>query len=132
MYIAEVSPANIRGRMVSLNQMTIVFGILAAQIANMLIAQDTGTTDQLVNIANGNWNNNMGWRWMFWAEAIPAGLFLVMSFMIPESPVFLAMKRESEDNCNNLKTQELTNSKTQELKTYSHQNTERYLLSDLS
>ena len=116
MYIAEVSPANIRGRMVSLNQMTIVFGILAAQIANMLIAQDTGTTDQLVNIANGNWNNNMGWRWMFWAEAIPAGLFLVMSFMIPESPVFLAMKRESEDNCNNLKTQELKNSQTHELK----------------
>lgn len=92
MYIAEVSPANIRGRMVSLNQMTIVLGILAAQIANMLIAQDTATTDISLNSANSEWNTLMGWRWMFWAETLPAGLFLIMSFFIPESPVFLALK----------------------------------------
>lgn len=92
MYIAEVSPANIRGRMVSLNQMTIVLGILAAQIVNMFLAQDMGTSDPLVNHANEMWNMNMGWRWMFWAEALPAGLFLLMSFFIPESPIFLAMK----------------------------------------
>ena len=119
MYIAEVSPANIRGRMVSLNQMTIVLGILAAQIANMLIAQDTATADQLVNLANGEWNTSMGWRWMFWAEALPAGLFLVMSFFIPESPVFLAMKNEefaSPQKLKNSQPQELKNSKTYELK----------------
>jgi len=93
MYIAEVSPANIRGRMVSLNQMTIVLGILAAQVANMCIAQDTATLNPCINLGNEAWNINMGWRWMFWAEALPAGLFLAMSFFIPESPVFLELKK---------------------------------------
>lgn len=82
MYIAEVSPANIRGRMVSLNQMTIVLGILSAQIINMLIGQ--GVT--------ADWGQEWGWRWMFWAETAPAAVFLVMSFFIPESPVYVAMK----------------------------------------
>lgn len=86
MYIAEVSPTNIRGRMVSLNQMTIVLGILAAQVVNMLLAKDT-TVD-----VNQVWNVNWGWRWMFWAETLPAGLFLLMSFFIPESPVYLKLK----------------------------------------
>ena len=83
MYIAEVSPAEIRGRMVSLNQMTIVLGILSAQIVNMLLARDTSLADSQA------WNVEWGWRWMFWAETLPAALFLVMSFFIPESPVFL-------------------------------------------
>lgn len=110
MYIAEVSPANIRGRMVSLNQMTIVLGILAAQVANLFIAQDTSTMDANLNLARETWNNTMGWRWMFWAEALPAGLFLAMSFFIPESPVFLAMKKESDSIKENIQTQELKNS----------------------
>ncbi len=88
MYIAEVSPANIRGRMVSLNQMTIVLGILAAQIVNMLLAKDTSVD------ASQAWNVEWGWRWMFWAETLPAALFLVMSFFIPESPVYVKMKNE--------------------------------------
>lgn len=83
MYIAEVSPAHIRGRMVSLNQMTIVLGILGAQIVNMLLARDTSIAESAA------WNIEWGWRWMFWAETVPAGLFLVMSFFIPESPVYL-------------------------------------------
>ena len=86
MYIAEVSPAEIRGRMVSLNQMTIVLGILAAQIVNMLLARDTSVTTEQA------WNVEWGWRWMFWAETLPAALFLVMSFFIPESPVYLKVK----------------------------------------
>ena len=86
MYIAEVSPAEIRGRMVSLNQMTIVLGILAAQIVNMLLAQDTSVAESQA------WNLAWGWRWMFWAETVPAALFLVMSFFIPESPVYLGLK----------------------------------------
>ena len=86
MYIAEVSPAEIRGRMVSLNQMTIVLGILAAQIVNMLLARDTTVAESQA------WNVEWGWRWMFWAETLPAGLFLLMSFFIPESPVYLRMK----------------------------------------
>ena len=83
MYIAEVSPAETRGRMVSLNQMTIVLGILAAQVVNLLLARDTGVAESQA------WNIAWGWRWMFWAETVPAAAFLVMSFFIPESPVFL-------------------------------------------
>ena len=88
MYIAEVSPTEIRGRMVSLNQMTIVLGILAAQIVNMLLARDTAIAENQV------WDIEWGWRWMFWAETLPAALFLLMSFIIPESPVFLRIKNE--------------------------------------
>ncbi len=89
MYIAEVSPADIRGRMVSLNQMTIVLGILSAQIVNMLLARDTTIA------AEHQWNVAWGWRWMFWAETLPAAVFLIMSFFIPESPVYLRMKSEA-------------------------------------
>ncbi|MDD6818334.1 MAG: sugar porter family MFS transporter [Prevotellaceae bacterium] len=88
MYIAEVSPAAIRGRMVSLNQMTIVLGILAAQIVNMLLARDTSIAEAQA------WNVEWGWRWMFWAETLPSALFLIMSFFIPESPIFLRLKAE--------------------------------------
>jgi len=91
MYIAEVSPAEIRGRMVSLNQMTIVLGILSAQIVNMLLARDTTVAENMA------WNVEWGWRWMFWAETLPAALFLAMSFFIPESPVFLNEKLKSEE-----------------------------------
>jgi SP family sugar porter-like MFS transporter len=88
MYIAEVSPTEIRGRMVSLNQMTIVLGILSAQIVNMLLARDTAVAE------SQTWNIAWGWRWMFWAETLPAALFLVMSFFIPESPVFIKLRTE--------------------------------------
>ena len=98
MYIAEVSPASIRGRMVSLNQMTIVLGILAAQIVNMLLARDTGVAE------NQTWNVAWGWRWMFWAETLPAALFLVMSFFIPESPVYLSLKKKGGDGKRNGET----------------------------
>ena len=91
MYIAEVSPTEIRGRMVSLNQMTIVLGILAAQIVNMLLARDTAVAESQA------WNVAWGWRWMFWAETLPAALFLVMSFFIPESPVFLRMRNDENE-----------------------------------
>ena len=85
MYIAEVSPSDVRGRLVSLNQMTIVLGILAAQIANWAIARPDvgGQIDP--------WNIEMGWRWMFWAETVPAAAFLVLSFFIPESPRWTAL-----------------------------------------
>ena len=88
MYIAEVSPAAIRGRLVSLNQMTSALAILAAQVANMLLARDTSVAESQA------WNIEWGWRWMFWAETLPAALFLVLSFFIPESPVYLRMKAE--------------------------------------
>jgi sugar porter (SP) family MFS transporter len=88
MYIAEVTPSHIRGRFVSLNQMTIVIGILLAQIVNMLIAEKVpeGASDQLIA---ASWNGQMGWRWMFWACGIPAVLFFLFAFFIPESPRWL-------------------------------------------
>ncbi len=95
MYIAEVAPPHIRGKLVSLNQLTIVLGILAAQIANYLIAEPmpAGTTVASLD----SWNCQWGWRWMFWAEAFPAVAFLFLAFFIPESPRWLAMKGRTED-----------------------------------
>jgi len=89
MYIAEISPAEMRGRLVSINQLTIVVGILAAQIINFLIAEKVpeGATNEMIL---QSWNGQTGWRWMFWAGTVPAVLFFIFSFFIPESPRFLA------------------------------------------
>ena len=89
LYIAEISPAQMRGRLVSVNQLTIVIGILAAQIINYLIAEKVpeGVTDSMIL---QSWNGQTGWRWMFWAGTIPALMFFIFSFFIPESPRFLA------------------------------------------
>jgi len=158
MYIAEVSPAEMRGKFVSINQLTIVIGILAAQIVNMMIAQPVPMADQLRLLANEasaaavmqqesefdiekekqqallitdasglknvkekfpdiaylrpataeeiearkkqdnqilaayispTWNGLSGWRWMFGAETVPAFLFFLLMFFVPESPRWL-------------------------------------------
>jgi sugar porter (SP) family MFS transporter len=88
-YIAEVSPGSMRGKFVSLNQLTIVIGILLAQIINYFIAEDVIPDASIEYIVN-SWNGQWGWRWMFWAETIPAFLFLILTFTIPESPRWLA------------------------------------------
>lgn len=95
MYIAEISPANVRGKFVSLNQLTIVIGILAAQIANWFIADGMNNEITGAEILN-SWNGTMGWRWMFWAEAIPAALFFAMMWLVPESPRWLARRHRHE------------------------------------
>ena len=94
-YISEVSPASYRGRLVTLNQLNIVVGILAAQIVNYLIAQPVpeGASDVLIR---ESWNGQNGWRWMFWAEAAPASLFFLLLFFIPESPRWLIKARSQE------------------------------------
>lgn len=94
MYIAEVAPSHIRGKLVSLNQLTIVLGILGAQLVNYLIAEPmpAGTTVPL----SDSWNVQMGWRWMFWSAAFPAALFMILAFFIPESPRWLTMKGLTE------------------------------------
>ncbi len=84
MYIAEVAPASVRGKLVSLNQLTIVIGILAAQVVNWQLAGPDAA-----------WNVSFGWRWMFWATAVPAAAFLVLAFFIPESPRWLLMTGRS-------------------------------------
>ncbi len=88
MYIAEISPAAWRGRLVSLNQLAIVVGILAAQLANWRIADRVPEGASSAFIA-ASWNAQYGWRWMFTAVAIPAALFLITSPFIPESPRWL-------------------------------------------
>ena len=88
MYIAEVAPTHLRGRFVSLNQMTIVIGILAAQIINLLIAEavPVGATDEFIR---ASWNGQIGWRWMFYACAVPSAAFFMLTFLLPESPRWL-------------------------------------------
>lgn len=88
MYIAEVSPAETRGRFVSVNQLTIVVGILAAQIVNWLIARPVPAGVDPVQLG-ASWNGLVGWRWMFAAEGVPAVLFLVLMLVVPESPRWL-------------------------------------------
>ncbi len=96
MYIAEVAPASIRGRMVSLNQMMIVIGILSAQIINWLIAQPMSAGMTETAIAQ-SWNGQMAWRWMFWVPMIPSAIFFVLSLFIPESPRWLQMREHKGD-----------------------------------
>lgn len=93
MYIAEVAPAAIRGRLVSLNQLTIVLGILAAQITNWLIAEPMADSLTPSDIAL-SWNGQMAWRWMFWAAMVPSLAFCIASMFIPESPRWLALKNK--------------------------------------
>ena len=90
-YIAEIAPAEIRGKMVCLNELTIVFGILMAQITNWLIAKPMAANVTILEI-HSSWNGQVGWRRMFEATAIPASVFLVGLFFIPESPRWLVRK----------------------------------------
>lgn len=88
LYIAEVSPADKRGRFVAINQLTIVVGVLAAQLINLMIAEPVapGATQEAIV---QTWNGQTGWRWMFGAELVPALAFLVLMFFVPESPRWL-------------------------------------------
>lgn len=86
MYIAEIAPYQIRGRLVSLNQLAIVLGIVCAQAVNFLIAEPIVEDTHIIN----SWNVQEGWRWMFWAVCIPSAIFFLLGFLLPESPRWLA------------------------------------------
>jgi SP family xylose:H+ symportor-like MFS transporter len=90
-YIAEISPAPWRGRLVALNQLTVVVGILAAQIVNWLIAEPVANS-ATVEILRDSWNGQWGWRWMFMAVTLPSAVFLASAFAVPESPRWLAKR----------------------------------------
>ncbi len=96
MYIAEVTPAKFRGRFVSLNQLTIVIGILAAQVINWLIAEPVPEGATSMEILQ-SWNGQQGWRWMFWAEVVPASLFFILMWFVPESPRWLATRNKHKE-----------------------------------
>ncbi|MEI8203206.1 MAG: D-xylose transporter XylE [Bacteroidota bacterium] len=84
LYIAEIAPANIRGKLVSWNQFAIIFGMLVIYFVNWFIARS----------GNSDWLINEGWRWMFFSGVIPAAIFLILLFLVPETPRYLVMKNK--------------------------------------
>lgn len=86
MYIAEISPSEIRGKLVSCNQFAIIFGMLVVYFVNMLI-KDGINSDTLVSV---------GWRYMFLSEAVPAGIFGILLFFVPKTPRYLVMVNQPE------------------------------------
>jgi SP family xylose:H+ symportor-like MFS transporter len=95
LYIAEVAPASLRGRLVTLNQLTIVFGILGAQLLNLAIAQRVPENATAQMIAQ-SWNGQYGWRWMFTLVAAPSLAFFLLAFLVPESPRWLVKNGQIE------------------------------------
>lgn len=89
MYISEVAPAQMRGRLVAINQLTIVVGILLAQVINWYLVRHLpqGATDEFIK---NSWFGQQGWRWMFGLTAAPSLVFLLGMFLVPESPRWLA------------------------------------------
>ena len=89
MYIAEIAPASMRGKLVSINQLTIVIGVLTAQLINWALVRHLpqGASDEFII---HSWFGQTGWRWMFGITAIPSLLFFAGMFAVPESPRWLA------------------------------------------
>jgi sugar porter (SP) family MFS transporter len=95
MYISEVAPAKMRGRLVAVNQLTIVIGVLLAQIVNWAIVHNlpSGATEEFIR---DSWFGQVAWRWMFALTAVPSALFFVSMFFVPESPRWLAKNGSPE------------------------------------
>jgi sugar porter (SP) family MFS transporter len=89
MYIAEIAPAQMRGKLVATNQLTIVIGILLAQFIDWMLTRNlpTGATNDFIA---SSWYGQTGWRCMFAITAIPSALFFAGMFLVPESPRWLA------------------------------------------
>lgn len=85
MYIAEIAPPKVRGNLVAWNQFAIIFGMLVIYFVNFGISK-SGSGDA--------WLNSIGWRYMFLSGAIPAGLFLLLLFFVPETPRYLMLKSD--------------------------------------
>jgi SP family xylose:H+ symportor-like MFS transporter len=86
MYIAEIAPAGVRGKLVSFNQLAIIFGMLVIYFVNYFIAKQ----------GNEQWLITDGWRWMFFSGVIPAGIFFILLWFVPETPRYLVMKGKDE------------------------------------
>lgn len=85
-YIAEIAPAKVRGKLVSFNQFAIIFGMLVIYFVNLMIARQ----------GNEQWLITDGWRYMFLSGAIPAAIFIILLFFVPETPRYLALKGKDE------------------------------------
>lgn len=94
MYISEVSPADKRGKLIAVNQLTIVIGVLAAQLINLVIAEPV-LSEAGNAIVLETWNVQTGWRYMFAAELVPAIFFFTLMFIVPESPRWLVSKGQA-------------------------------------
>jgi SP family xylose:H+ symportor-like MFS transporter len=93
LYIAEISPSAIRGRLVSFNQLAIVLGILVVYFVNWYIA----------SLGNDAWLKSTGWRWMLASEAIPSAVFLVLLVFVPDTPRWLVLKGRNDEALAQLK-----------------------------
>ena len=90
LYISEMAPANIRGRLTTVQQVMIITGLTLAFVVNYFLAQSAGSS--LGEIAGVT-----AWRWMYLAQAVPAVVFLVALFLIPESPRYLVSRGRDDD-----------------------------------
>ena len=90
-YISEVTPASMRGRLSSIQQVMIIVGLTAAFLSNYLLAEFAGASTAEF------WLGFEAWRWMFWIELVPATIFLVALFFIPESPRYLVTRGRQDD-----------------------------------
>ena len=93
LYIAEISPSAIRGRLISFNQLAIVLGILLVYFVNWFIA----------SLGNDVWLKSMGWRWMLASEAIPSAVFLVLLMFVPDTPRWLVLRGRNDEALAQLK-----------------------------
>jgi SP family sugar:H+ symporter-like MFS transporter len=89
-YISEVAPANIRGRMTTVQQIMIITGLTAAFLVNYFLAASAGESTA------GFWVDLEAWRWMYLMQALPAAIFFVALLFIPESPRYLVSKKREE------------------------------------
>lgn len=89
-YISEIAPTRYRGSLTTIQQVAIIVGLFAAFVSNYFLAQFAGSSTAEL------WLGYQAWRWMFWIELIPASLFFVALFFIPESPRYLAIHNKPE------------------------------------
>jgi SP family sugar:H+ symporter-like MFS transporter len=90
-YISEVTPAAVRGRLGSVQQVMIISGLTGAFLVNYWLAATAGKSTATF------WMGYPAWRWMFWAQVIPAGLYLITLLLIPDSPRYLVMKGRNDE-----------------------------------
>lgn len=127
-YISEIAPARFRGTLTTIQQFAIIFGLFSAFVSNYLLADFAGASTAEF------WMGYQAWRWMFWIELIPATLFLVALFAIPESPRYLVMsgrKEEAEKVLGNLYGHNISAQKVSEIEDSLAQDHHQPKLSDV-